>query len=161
MLAFIAVIVMAICMSTLDTYCYLVASTLAKNFILKRVTGTHVKYVRFTQIIMVLILLGASIFALTIKDVVTFAIDAASLLFVLTPVFLYAAFGKPRYRNIRTDALVSIGIVISTCLYLYLFTSGAFENMLMISVPAFCSAALTGGAIVLGRTKKKAEEVEA
>ena len=152
--AFIAVVVMAICMSTLDTFCYLTAATLAKNFMPERVTGSRDNYIRFSQIVMVLILVCMSVMALSISDVIKFVFDAASLLFVLAPVYVFAAFGWPKLKNRKTDALVTIGLVLSTAIYLYLFTHGAFENLLMISVPAGCSIVFTGLAIFVGKAIK-------
>ncbi len=151
LLAFIAVVVMAICMSTLDTQCYLVASTLGKNFMPEHITGTRESYVRFSQIVIVLILAGMSAIALTISDVIVFAINAASLLFVLAPVYLYAAFNYPKTKNRKTDALVSIGVALNTIFYIYMFIGGAFENLLMVSAPAFCSIILTSIAIYMGQ----------
>ncbi len=154
LLAFIAVVVMAICMSTLDTYCYLVASTLGKNFMPERVTGERESYIKFSQIVIALVLAGMSVLALTISDVIVFVFDAVSLLFVLVPVYLYAAFSHPKIKNRKTDALVSIGVAVSTIIYIYMFKNGAFENLLMVSAPAGCSIIFTSLAIYFGQKEK-------
>ncbi len=154
LLAFIAVVVMAICMSTLDTFCYLIASTIGKNFMPKQVVSERKNYIRFSQVVIILTLIGMSVLALTISDVIMFAFDAASLLFILSPVYLYAAFGLPKVTKRKTDALVSIGVVTSSIIYFYMFTHDMFEDLLMVSVPAGFSIILTSLAIYIGNRKK-------
>ena len=149
--AFLAVVVMAICMSTLDTFCYLVASTLAKNFMPTRVTGDRAHYIKFSQIVRIFVLASMSRLALSNSDVIAFVLDMASLLFVLAPVYVCAAFGLPKVKNRKTDALVASGVATSALIFMALFVQGAYEDLFMISVPAFASIGITAFALFLGQ----------
>ncbi len=141
LMAFIAVVFMAITMSTLDTSCYLTASTLAKNFLPPKITENRDAYIKFSKIVMILILVCMSVLALTISDVIQFLFSAAGMLFILTPVYVFLGFGF--YKKSRLmDALISISLVISIVVYIYLFVNGAFEQMPMMLVPAICSTVL-------------------
>ena len=153
LLAFIAVVVMAICMSTLDTFCYLVAATLGKNFMPARVTGERDNYIRFSQIVMLLVLISMSIVALTIEDVIMFVFEAASLLYVLAPVYLFAAIGMPKLKNRQTDAYTTIAVILSAVLYLYMFRHNMFSDLLLTGAPVACSFILTGIALYIGNKK--------
>ncbi len=142
LLAYIAVVVMAICMSTLDTFCYLSAATLAKNFFPARITKTRDSYIRFSQIVMVLILVSMSVLSLMLTDVILFLFQAASLLFVLMPVYVYSALGYPKRKSRKIDAAISISIFGGVIVYLYLFTHDAFGDMIMTVVPVAVSFVL-------------------
>lgn len=149
--SFIAIVVMAICMSTLDTLCYLVAATLGKNFMPERVTGERDNYIRFSQITIIIVLIASSVVALSIEDVILSLFDAVSLLYVLAPVYLYAALGRPKLKNRKTDTLVTLAVAGSGMIYLYMFTNGMFEDLIMTSVPVACSIVLTSIAIFIGQ----------
>ncbi len=117
----------------------------------EKVTGDRKSYVTFSRVVMIFILMGMSIIALTISDVIVFVFDMASLLFVLAPVYIYAALNKPQYKNRKTDALVSTSIAISTLVYIYMFTNNMFVELIMAIVPAICSIILTSLSIYLGQ----------
>lgn len=156
LLAYIAVIVMAICMSTTDTLCYLSAATLAKNFFPHHITDERGNYIKFSRIVMILSLIAMSILALSISDIIMFLFDAASLLFVLAPVYLYTAFGYPKKRTRKMDSMISISIFLSVLIYLYLFTQNAFEDMIMTLVPVTASIVFTSFSIfVVPKISKK------
>lgn len=166
LLSYIAVIVMAICMSTLDTACYLTASTIAKNYMPKTVTNTREKYVKFSQIIMLLILAGMSAMALSIGDVVQFLFSAASLMFVMAPVYVLTAFGYPKKKRHKTDTMVAVSVAISCIVYIYMFSHSYFEDTYMIMVPVVVSTVLVLISVPFGRTilkkrkKKKRKKVK-
>lgn len=149
LLAYIAVIVMAICMSTLDTFCYLSAATLAKNFFPPALTEKRNSYIYFSQIVMVLILITMSVLALTLTDVILFVFNAASLLFVMAPVYIYAALGYPKKKEQETDAMIAISVFFGIIIYLYLFSEGALDKMIMTLVPVIVSFILTTLSIFL------------
>lgn len=155
LLAFVAVMTMAICMSTLDTMCYLVAATIAKNHMPPRITAQRENYVKFSRMIILLTLVGMSIFTLTISDVLVFAFSAASLLFILAPIYLFTALGLPRFNNTSTDMLISLSIAISSTVYLYMFFHGYFKDAIMTLIPVGISILFTSIVIFLNTLQKK------
>lgn len=152
LLAYIAVVVMAICMSTLDTMCYLTAATIGKNFMPPRVTERREQYVLLSRIVMVVILIAMSVLALTISDVIQFLFNASSLLFILAPVYLAVALGLPHRKHRETDVLITLSVVASTIIYLFLFVNGYFDGSLMMTmIPVGVSIMLTGIVLVMDK----------
>ncbi|QEP43090.1 hypothetical protein D5085_08170 [Ectothiorhodospiraceae bacterium BW-2] len=148
--AYIAVVVMAICMSTLDTMCYLTAATIAKNHTPAHLTATRDSYVNFSQKVMLLTLVAMSLVTLTISDLLLFAFSAASLLFILSPLYLFTVFNLPKVRNDKTDRLMTLAIAMSAIIYLYMFSAGHFERAILTLVPVAISTVLTSVAIYFG-----------
>ena len=64
------------------------------------------------------------------------------LSFVLTPVHVLAVADFSKLRSKKKDILVSRCIIISAVLYVVMFASGVFENLLLVSVPALCGMSL-------------------
>lgn len=141
LLAFMATVFMAITMSTLDTNCYLTASTLAKNFLPESFTNTREKYIRFSQIVFVALLGLMSVVALTISDVIKFLFDAAGILYVLAPVYVMSGLGVFK-KHVLTDRLISGSVAISGIVYIYMFTGGHFADLIMTMLPALVSICL-------------------
>jgi SSS family solute:Na+ symporter len=117
LLAFLGVVVMAITMSTLDTFCYLFSSSVAKNFLSSKITDNPKKYIRFSRFTMLGTLIVSSIFALTINNVIQTIFSAGSLLFILAPLYVAVGFGWLA-KTKRSDAMVSISMLLSVCVYL-------------------------------------------
>lgn len=153
-LAFIAVVAMAITMSTLDTFCYLFTATLAKNFLPKNISGTRERYVRFSKIIFILILATMSILALMISDIIQFMFNAASLITILAPVHVFAAAGLT-HKAPRLDILMAGSVMASLFVYLVMFSLGYMEDFIVMLVPAglsfvLCTISLLGFKYVMG-----------
>jgi SSS family solute:Na+ symporter len=140
-LAFVAVAVIAITMSTLDTFCYLFASSLAKNFAPRRIVEARSGYVRFSKFVMLLVLLVASILALTISDTIEFVFSAVSMLMILAPLYTIVGFGWTRH-SVRVDIGMSLAIVVAAGVYLSMFVQGQFGSLIMLTVPVFVSTVL-------------------
>jgi SSS family solute:Na+ symporter len=117
LLAFLGVVVMAITMSTLDTFCYLFSSSVSKNFLFSKITDNPKKYIRFSRFTMLGTLIVSSIFALTINNVIQTIFSAGSLLFILAPLYVAVGFGWLA-KTKRSDAMVSISMLLSVCVYL-------------------------------------------
>lgn len=150
LLALLAVVVMAACMSTLDTLGYLTASTLARNLLPARLTNTREAYVRLTRIVVLVVLVAMGGMALTISDFIRFMFQTVSLVAVLGPVYLAAAIGLPRRPDTRIDRGVTLATIASLVLYIFLFARGHLDQPLMLLVPPLVNAALCGGIIALG-----------
>ena len=141
LLTFLVVVVMAITMSTLDTFCYLFSSSVSKNFLSSKITDNPKKYIRFSRFTMLGTLIVSSIFALTINNVIQTIFSAGSLLFILAPLYVAVGFGWLS-KTKRSDAIVSISMLISVCVYLAMYLRGDFANMLMMMVPVLVNTVL-------------------
>ena len=58
---------------------------------------------------------------------------AASFLFILVPLYVAVGFGWLT-KTKRIDAMISISMLISLCVYLVMYLRGDFANMLMVPV---------------------------
>lgn len=153
LLCVIVVATMAVCMSSLDTYCYVIASALGRNIAPRKWTDTSDKYVRLSRIVMIVVLLLTAVLAQTISNVIMVAFQAASLLFVLAPVYLSAVFDSSKNRSKKKDLMMCASILLTSALYVVLFFSGAFESLLVITVPALCSTVLVLGVLWITRNE--------
>ncbi len=148
LLSFIGVVMVAITMSTLDTQTYLFTSTLLKDFIPKTLTDNRVKYIRTSRIIMVVALAVVSVIAMSITDLIKFLFDTASFLFILAPIFFFSGIGWFK-KNTNLDKYITAVIILCAGIFVYLFTSGAFDNMINLYIPCAISFALcTIGALL-------------
>lgn len=149
-LALLAVVVLAACVSTLDTLVYLSASTLARNLLPARLTSTRQAYVRLTRLVILCVLALTGTLALTISDFILFMFKTVSLIAVLGPVYLIAAVGLPRRPHPMIDRGVTWATIASLVLYSYLFAQGYLDDELMLLVPPVVNATLCGAIIGLG-----------
>ena len=69
--------------------------------------------------------------------------SASSLLFILAPLYVAVGFGWLK-KTARLDAMVSISMLVSACVYLVMFLRGDFANMLMLMVPVLVNTVLMG-----------------
>jgi len=141
MLALLAVVIMAITMSTLDTFCYLFSSSLLKNFLNNKSSDRPTQYIKNSRMILLLVLFTGSIMALLIYDVIQTILSAASLLFILAPVYISLGFGwlknSPEY-----DRMVGFSMLISVVVYIVMLLRGDLEQMILLSVPVFVNTGL-------------------
>ena len=154
---FIAVGVMAITMSTLDTFCYLGASTLGKDVLPKQLCNTPERFFKTTRLMMLFILALMSFIAMHISDLIQFLFDSASLLFILAPLYVVAVLSADTsIVSKRRDYAASLSIITSCAVYIYLFVTGAFSNMLYMFIPAAISVVLIGISVTMCRASKDA-----
>jgi SSS family solute:Na+ symporter len=141
LLTYLVVVIMAITMSTLDTFCYLFSSSVSKNFLSPEITDSPQKYIRVSRFIMLGTLAVSSVFALTINNVIETVFSASSLLFILAPLYVAVGFGWLK-KTARLDAMVSISMLVSACVYLVMYLRGDFANMLMLMVPVLVNSVM-------------------
>ncbi|MCB9989094.1 MAG: hypothetical protein H6868_07155 [Rhodospirillales bacterium] len=154
LLAFIAVVTMAICMSTLDTMSYLAAATIGKNFMPPQITEKREQYVLMSRVVMIVILIGMAIVAMTITDVIQFLFNTASALFILAPLYVLVAFGLPHRRHRSTDVMITLATVVSLLFYLFLFVNGYFDKYILTMIlPVAINAVLVGGVLSMDGIK--------
>lgn len=136
LLAYFAIVIMTITMSTLDSFCYLFAATLSKNILHERVTAKRENYVWLARLLIVFTLVLCSFFALTITDFIEFIFSAASLVYILGPVYVLTATGILR-KNLWMDYYVTLALISSCGVYIYMFANQMFSNLMMTGVPVF------------------------
>lgn len=153
--AYIAVIVMAICMSTLDTSCYLTSATIAKNYLPAKVTKTRDSYIKLSRVVMIFILIFMSIVALTISDIIVFLFDAISLLYILSPVYIVSVLGLMKSKSRKLDYLITSSVVLSTAVFIYMFINNMFAEMIMVLVPVVINTVLVVGTIIYNKYSKQ------
>lgn len=152
--AYIAVVVMAVCMSTLDTLCYLTSATIAKNYLPARVSESRDNYILISRAIMIFVLLFMGICALAISDVILFAFDALSLLYILAPVYIVSVLNLVKNKNRSTDFYITFATILSCLVYLYMFMQGYFADMILIMVPVAVNIVLISGFLFYTKYKK-------
>lgn len=141
-LAFMGIAIMSITMSTLDTMCYLFTASVAKNFMPPEFTDTRTKYVRLSQVVIIMVLVSMSVIALTIHDAVDFLFKAASLVFILVPTYVFTAAGWLK-KSKRLDMLVSISLLASVACYIAMSIRGDFDTLFILQmVPVALSTIL-------------------
>ena len=140
-LAFLAVGIMAITMSTLDTMSYLFASTLSKNFLPTRIHNTRTRYINFSRIVFIIIISLMCIAALTIQDIMTTIISVITFITILAPVYMITAMGLAR-KSERLDILISLSTIASVITYGVLFHLGIMGDLLLSNIPALLSTFL-------------------
>ena len=128
-------------MSTLDTFCYLFSSSVSKNFLSPETTNSSEKYIRVSRFIMLGTLTVSSVFALTINNVIETVFSASSLLFILAPLYVAVGFGWLN-KTARLDAMVSISMLVSACVYLVMFLRGDFADMMMLMIPVLVNSVM-------------------
>ncbi|MGQ0527517.1 MAG: sodium:solute symporter family protein [Alphaproteobacteria bacterium] len=139
--SFIAIVAMAITMSTMSSGSYLTASTICKDILPEQTTTDSTRYIKLMRLLMPGILASMSIVAIGIGDVVQFLFNAASLLFLVAPIYVAAVLGKICSR--KMDKMLAFFTTISIACYIYMFASGAFENLILIFVPTAMNIVFT------------------
>lgn len=147
LLAYLAVIVVAVSMSTLDTFAYVFSSTVIENVLPKKIVTSKMEYVRLSRFIVTFLLIVMALLSLSITDVIKFLFDSASLLFVMAPVFLGVVTGIIE-KSKCLDRLIAISVSCGATVYIIMFVNGAFESLIMNIVPVFVSTVLCAVSVV-------------
>lgn len=132
-LSYIAIVVMAITTSDLDSQTYLFTSTSVKNVAPPSIAQDKVRYKHWARFVLVGALIFTTLIALTISDIVQFLFQAVSLSYILAPVFTFAGLGLIK-RSTLTDRLVATVIFVGVAIFLWLFSNKMLENSLILTV---------------------------
>lgn len=141
-LAYIGVAVTAASMSTLDTFTYLFSSTFMRNIYPRKKITLISSYIRMSRFVSITFLVMAAIMSLYITDIIKLLFDASSFLFIMAPVFLLAIAGLVEFSR-KLDILLSLSMLVSAILYVYLFVEGYFSNLAVNLVPVAICAVLS------------------
>ena len=152
-IAFMGVTIMAISMSTLDTEAYVFTSSFVRNFLPKsKFSDSREHYIRVSRALITFLLIGTVFVSLAISDVIQFLFDAVSLVYVIVPLMVFSIFGWLE-RNEKQDLYLTFSILIAASVYVYMFLSGGFVNLLYNCIPLAVSVTLCGASALLTREK--------
>lgn len=152
-IAFMGVTIMAVSMSTLDTEAYVFTSSFVRNFLPTQYSEDRKSYIKISRTLISFLLLGTAIVSLAITDVIKFLFDAVSLVYVIVPLLVASIFGwaKPIPRQ---DIFLTASILVAASVYMYLFLTGGFVNLLYNCIPLGVSVVLCGISILFTRERK-------
>ncbi|MAS87915.1 MAG: hypothetical protein CMH30_08095 [Micavibrio sp.] len=135
LLSSFAVVLMAITMSTLDSFCYLFTASLGKNILPSQTTNTREKYIRFARIVIPAVLIIMIYVAMQINDVVQVLFNSVSLLYLLSPIYILSATGILK-KSRWIDWYTTICLGLCAIGYIYMFINGLTENLILAGLPA-------------------------
>jgi SSS family solute:Na+ symporter len=127
-MVFLFVVMVSICMSTLDSMTYVFSSTIQEDIFKENVKKEHSKYIKLSKIIMILFLIVSCILALAISDIINYLFSSFTVIVVLTPLFIGVATGKLRAVNKNTDTIIAWGLGLCTIAHILMFTFGILDN---------------------------------
>ncbi len=156
--AFFVVAVAAICMSTLDTSCYVCSSTMLKTFAPIK-SDDRMRYIRMSRISLILLVFFCTLAAHIIGDVVNLLLTVISLLFISSPALLYSvlfrsldqvratyrrkkADKKLRLAFTRMDIMFCSSMIIALICFAFLAYNGYINSPFMALVPGLISLSL-------------------
>jgi len=152
----IAVALLAMTMSSIDTQAYLSLSTITSNWMGIDQGRDPEKYKKVLRGLIIAVFAAMTVVALTITDVVNFIIGALSLLAVLTPAYFVATYSKGSSRGLDTG--VAFTVLIGIAAYFYMFTNDLFTDFMMNAIPGLVTVAagiiIVGGMAMMKRSKK-------
>jgi Na+/pantothenate symporter len=135
-LVYIAIVVMAITTSDLDSQTYLFTSTSIKNIAPPSIAQNKHSYKRWARFVIIGALTFTTLVALTISNIVQFLFQMVSLMYILAPVFLFSAVGWLK-RSTLIDRLVTATVIFSAGIYVWLFAGHMLDdNLILTCVPA-------------------------
>lgn len=149
-LAFFAIGIMSITMSTLDTTCYVFSSTLAKNFFKDKISDTREHYMKFSRMVFLVIISVMCVMSLYIEDIIGTIISIITFIMILAPVYMLTASGLVKPSK-SLDIFLSLSVAFSLAVYVTMFVMGLMGDLLLSNIPALCCATLCLSAIVVDR----------
>ncbi len=150
-LSYLAVALVAICMSTLDTQTYLLTSTVLKDILPEGNRLDRDAYIRSSQVIMLLAIVIVGFLSHYITDLVQFIFEAGSLMFVLSPLFLLTSQGVFKGSK-RMDMAMISNLLLCSGVYIYMFSNDIFDiNLNYLYVPLAISIVTTSTLCLVSR----------
>jgi SSS family solute:Na+ symporter len=135
-LSYVAIVIVAITTSALDSQTYLFISTAIKNIAPPSVAQDKARYKHWARMCLIGSLSFTTLIALTISDLIQFLFDAVSLLYVLAPIFVFAGLGWIK-KSTMADRLITIIAGISSAVFVWLFVNEILAgNLPMTLLPA-------------------------
>ncbi|MCP4355712.1 MAG: hypothetical protein GY793_08820 [Proteobacteria bacterium] len=137
---FLAVTVLSLLMSSLDTYGYMTTSTITTNLMKIDHETNKKKFVFTSRVITAIMFTSVTIMAIFIQDFIQYMLNTVSIALLLTPFYILVLFRKKKTKMLDNLSIVSflIGLVV----WIYMFVIGKLEGFLMMQVPMLVSMAI-------------------
>ncbi|MCP4354125.1 MAG: hypothetical protein GY793_00565 [Proteobacteria bacterium] len=140
---FLSLSIIAMTMSTIDTYSYVFSSTLLEDFKKVDIEKDKKKYVKYSRIAMIVLLAASVLIASGIENFVQYIFGTGALIAVLGPMFLGAGVGLfPKSK--KMDMLVTSSVVISTVVFFVLMITTQYAFLPLTLVPFAVNTVLVG-----------------
>lgn len=136
--ALLGVFIVAAVMSTLDTQIFLFASTFVREIARIQNEEEEAELAKGYRLTMAGTIIILGFVAVSIGDIVEFLFGAVTLGTVVLPVLFIAALSNSR----ETDGRLALSLLIGAVVYVWLFSSGAFENLVYTLVPSAVATVL-------------------
>lgn len=131
-LAIFGVIIVSICMSTLDTQLYLFTSTFIKDILQNRASE---EYIPDSRLIMFVLLITAGGISFFVEDLIDYLFQSAAAFAVVTPLAIAAGLDLYMEKDRSKDIASIIAVVAGLIVWVGLFITGMFDQMIYLTVP--------------------------
>ncbi|MCP4355432.1 MAG: hypothetical protein GY793_07330 [Proteobacteria bacterium] len=151
---FLAVALLAMLMSTVDTFGYMVSSTIATNVLKIDHEKEMAKFVKSTKLITLVLFTSMTLVAIFISDFVEFMLNTYSIANMLFPAYMLILLtdGKSKFL----DNLVFFSFLIGLAIWIYMFTTNSFKGSFMLmQIPLFISTGISGIVFLIYKIFKK------
>ena len=138
--ALFGVFIFAMLMSSLDNQIYIFTSHITRNILNIDARTQRRRFIGWLRVLTIAMMIGLTLIALTIDDIVRFLLDNIMLVVLIGPPIAYAAISQGPDR--RADLWLSASMLLGLGVYMVLLLYGYFANMAWYIVP-FAIPALT------------------
>lgn len=122
MASFLSLILISTVMSTIDTFTYLVSSTIIKDFSQKNLNKTQ--YVKKSRVILFLLLILSAIISFYIESVIAYLFAITGMFTILAPLFFLVGSGLIKTTSKKLDLMFSSSLLISLLAGVYFMING-------------------------------------
>lgn len=122
--AIFGIFVISAVLSTMDNQIFNLASIASKNIIKIDHIKEQKQFVWILRVVSIISLLGFSLIALTISDLMQWIISTYAYVGVITPFIFYGVIKKA-----YSDKFLATGVLISSIAHWYMYSLGLYENM--------------------------------
>ncbi len=135
-ISFLTVSLFSMIMSTIDTNTYMISSTVLENILKINIQLKKKKYIYLSKVVMISMLALTALASFFIEDIVYYLFGASSVMMILSPLFIATGTGWLKDKSKRLDLYLTISMILSFIISLYVFLSGQMETFAMMMIPA-------------------------
>jgi solute:Na+ symporter, SSS family len=161
LMGYIAMVFLAITMSTQSAATYAFVATVNKVFLPSH-SDTDAKYIRMSRLLMIVLLIGAAVISLTVSDAMKFVLDIIAFINCLAPLYMIAALNllpngeAPAIRK-RHDWVIAIVTAIGCAMFTYIVLNKLnAESFLLSSLPSLLVTAVLAAYVWFIRLRQAA-----
>ncbi len=150
---FLSLILVSATMSTIDTFSYVVSSTVIKDFSKKKLNKKE--YVKKSRYILLLLLILSAVLSFFIEDVLTYVFAINGMCTILAPLFFMVGCGFIKKTGALLDWMFSCALLITLILGVYWMINGFLFTSTTTSLilPAITTTLMMFG-LILFKLKK-------